>query len=138
MAAAGGAHETLKRRRCDLKTTATVLAALVLTAAAAGLSGWPDAGRTEAAIHEIVAAYCSGGGVGVIDQDGFLEPPPIVDFGSQTFAKPVIASGAVDVGTLTITSKPNAKFAEGTSVFALSSANATHPSADHCPKNALP
>ena len=91
------------------------------------------------AIHEIVAAYCSGGDVGVIDADGFLEPAPISTFGSPTFAKPVIASGAVDLTTLTVTGKPNAKFAEGTSVFALSSANADHPSAAHCPgASALP
>lgn len=92
----------------------------------------------EAVIHEIVAAYCSGGGVGVIDENGELLPAPLVDFGSGTFAKPVIASGAVDLGTLTVTGKPNVKYQEGSSVFTLDSSNVDHPSADHCPKNALP
>jgi len=35
------------------------------------------ASPARAAIHEQVAAYCSGGGVGVISDDGFLEPPGI-------------------------------------------------------------
>ena len=92
----------------------------------------------DAVIHEIVAAYCSGGGVGAIDEDGFLEPEPLADFEKQTFAKPVLASGAVDPETLTVTDKPNAKFAEGSSALALTASDATHPSAEHCPKNALP
>jgi hypothetical protein len=49
-----------------------------------------------------------------------------------------VASGAVDVDTLQVTDKPNVKYEDGTSVFALSSSTADHPSADHCPKNALP
>jgi hypothetical protein len=90
--------------------------------------------HADPAIHEIVAAYCSGGGHGVITEDGFLEPPPISsDPTAHTFARPVIASGSVDVNTFTITDKPNNKFEEGTSVFALSSDNVDHPSAEHCP-----
>ena len=93
----------------------------------------------DAVIHEIVAAYCSGGGVGTIGADGHLEPPGLSDpTKEQSFARPVLASGAVDVSDFTITSKPNAKFAEGSDVFALNSSNATHPSADHCVKNGLP
>jgi len=92
----------------------------------------------DAVIHEIVAAYCSGGGVGAIGADWHLEPAGLADPDKPSFARPVIASGAVDVSDFTITSKPNTKFAEGSSVFALDSSNATHPSADHCVKNALP
>jgi hypothetical protein len=96
-------------------------------------------GSADAAIHEIVAAYCSGGEVGVIDENGFLEPAPLEAFGTNTFAKPVIASGAVDLDTLTVTDKPNVKFEDGTSVQGgLNSATADHPSAAHCPNNALP
>ena len=87
-----------------------------------------------AVIHEIVAAYCSGGDHGVITASGELEPPPLADPARPNFARPVIASGAVDVGTLTVTDKPNAKFPEGTSVFAAVAANSDHPSAAHCPK----
>ena len=58
------------------------------------------------------------------------------EFGSQTFAKPVLASQArCHPNTLTVTDKPNAKFEEGASVLApLTNDSATHPSADHCPK----
>ena len=34
--------------------------------------------------------------------------------------------------------KPNAKFEEGTPVNQITAENADHPSAEHCPKNALP
>lgn len=95
------------------------------------------------AIHEIVAAYCSGGGVGVIDSNGFLNPPGITGgSNADNFAKPVIASGAVQ-GTfpnITVTDKPNAKYAQGTNaITGLSAATVTHPSAAHCPgASALP
>jgi hypothetical protein len=109
----------------------------VLTLLALGVTRpWTETVGADPAIHEIVAAYCSGGDVGVIDSDGFLEPPPISTFGSPTFARPVIASGAVDAGTLTVTGKPNARFAEGTSVFALSAATLDHPSAA-CPGSSV-
>ena len=87
-----------------------------------------------AVIHEIVAAYCSGGDHGVITASGELEPPPLSDPSRKNFARPVIASGAVDVGTLTVTDKPNAKFPEGTSVFGAVVAASDHPSAAHCAK----
>lgn len=92
-----------------------------------------------AAIHEIVSAYCSGGDVGVIDENGFLEPAPIEDFGGTTpsagraAARPVIATGAVELNTFEVTGHPANKFEEGTSAFALSSSSVDHPSAEHCP-----
>lgn len=80
-----------------------------------------------AAIHEIVAAYCSGGDVGVIAVDGELRPPPIVDMTlDRTFAKPVSVNGAVDFPN--IGSSPSAKFTEGTNIFALDLENPDHES----------
>jgi hypothetical protein len=70
-----------------------------------------------AVIHEIVAAYCSGGGHGTITESGELEPPGISDFNKKNFAAPVVHNGAVDLGTLTITDHRAAKFPAGTSVF---------------------
>ena len=103
-------------------------------------------GTTHAAIHEIVAAYCSGGGVGVIGDDGFLEPPGIIDPTEDNFARPVVASGATTEpdadGVIHISGKPNAKYPEGTEVVDLTPPPPTsllnvsesdHPSAEHCP-----
>jgi hypothetical protein len=70
-----------------------------------------------AVIHEQVAAYCSGGGHGVITASGELEPPGIADPTKGNFAAPVVHNGVVDVSTLTITDHPAAKFPAGTSVF---------------------
>jgi hypothetical protein len=89
----------------------------------------------QAAVHEIVAAYCSGGGVGVITTSGFLEPPGVNDPSRPSFARPVIASGAVDPTTLTVTDRPNTKYPAGTSVLTLGTTGPSHPSADHCPNN---
>lgn len=82
----------------------------------------------QAVIHEIVAAYCSGGDVGVIDEAGELLPPPLTEFGTHTFARPVIATGAVEEGPEgpVVADHPAAKFPAGTSVF-----DATHDNADH-------
>jgi hypothetical protein len=122
------------------------LVAASLLVLALGVSALTS-GRAEGAIHEIVAAYCSGGDVGVINENGYLEPPPIEDMAGTTpsegraFAKPVLASGAVDVTAgppPEVTDKPNAKFQEGTPVNAITAENADHPSAEHCPNNALP
>jgi hypothetical protein len=118
-------------KQIGLRVAACGLAVLVFGAA------WSHHG-SEAAIHEIVAAYCSGGGVGVIGEDGHLRPPPITTFGHPAFAKPVIASGAVDPGTFTVTDKPNTKYKEGSDIFALDSTNVDHASAERCRKNALP
>jgi hypothetical protein len=70
---------------------------------------------------------------------GSSNRPGLTDMSKSNFAKPVIASGAVDTTTFTVTDKPNVKFEEGTSVFGgLNSDTVDHPSAQHCPKNALP
>jgi hypothetical protein len=94
-----------------------------------------------AAIHEMVAAFCSGGGVGVIDANGFLEPPGVTDRSKSNFAQPSLSSGAV-VRTPTgpvIGTSPAAKFPVGTSVLGPSPSLAAdgpslsdHPSAEHC------
>jgi hypothetical protein len=94
-----------------------------------------------AVVHEIVAAYCSGGDHGAIDGNGFLEPPGLSDPSKKNFARPVIANGAIE-GTfpnILITDKPAAKYDEGTNaITGLSASTANDPSAEHCPKNALP
>lgn len=109
------------------------LGVLVLIATVGVLSLVQPSGRAEAFIHEIVAANCSGGGVGVITGDGELVPPPLDDFGSQTFAKPVLASGAVELTGAgpVITDAPQNKVQPGS---ALDPVVYDHPSSDHCPK----
>jgi hypothetical protein len=95
----------------------------------------------QAVVHEIVAAYCSGGGHGAIDENGFLEPPGLSDPAKKNFARPVIANGTVEGAppNVLITDKSAAKFAEGTNAISgLSAETADHPSAEHCAKNALP
>jgi hypothetical protein len=84
-----------------------------------------------AAIHEQVAAYCSGGGVGVINEDGFLEPPGITDPAKKNFAQPVLSNGVVEIenGTPVVTDHPAAKYPEGSSPFTLPDPD--HPST-HC------
>jgi hypothetical protein len=97
---------------------------------------WAVLGSTSTAnatIHEIVAAYCSGGGVGVIGDDGHLEPPGVGK--EPAFANPVEKSGAVEFPV--VTDKPNVKFEEGSNIFALNNSNVSHPSAEHCRKNGL-
>src|SRR5262245_41695414 len=92
------------------------------------------ASPAQAAIHEQVAAYCSGGGVGVIDQAGFLEPPGITDPTKSNFAQPVLSDGVVVItasGPVT-TDAPPSKYPAGSSPFALPAPD--HPST-HC--NAL-
>jgi hypothetical protein len=93
------------------------------------------------AIHEMVAAYCSGGGHGAIGADGFLEPPGITDFDKKNFAQPVNANGVVvdvvvggELVDVLVTDKQAAKFPEGTSVFfeLVSPTLSDHPSAKHC------
>jgi len=128
---------------------------ILVLGAAIGLAAWTIVApsTSNAAIHEIVAAYCSGGDHGVIDEDGFLEPTPLEDAAGTSpsaghaFAKPVLSSGAVEVvfPNVLITDKPNTKFEEGTVAVNLltgtsemGAATADHPSAAHCPKNALP
>jgi hypothetical protein len=90
----------------------------------------------------MVAAYCSGGNRGAIDENGFLEPPGVDDPNKpQSFARPVIANGTVTGAppNILVTDRPPAKFEEGTNALTgLSAQTADHPSAEHCPKNALP
>ncbi len=90
-------------------------------------------GPAGAVIHEQVAAYCSGGGHGVITATAELEPPGIADPTQSNFAAPVVHNGVVDVNTLTITDRPPAKFPAGTSVLDANVGATTpdHPST-HC------
>ena len=98
------------RRRTHLRLTiaASALAASLLLAA-------PPLATS--AIHEMVAAYCSGGGHGAIGADGFFEPPGITDMTKQNFARPVNANGVVEFPL--ITNRPPAKFPAGTNVLTL-------------------
>jgi hypothetical protein len=115
--------------------------ALLTGSALAALLAAPSA--TNATIHEIVAAYCSGGGKGAIGDDGFLEPKG-VSTNPRNFAQPVISNGAAvierpppDVRAV-IGDSPAAKFPAGTVIVDtitaefLSVSQADHPSADHC------
>jgi hypothetical protein len=81
-------------------------------------------------IHEMVAAYCSGGGHGAIGADGFLEPPGISDFSKQNFAQPVESNGVVAFPL--ITDAPAAKFPEGSNIFTITPSDSDHPSAQNC------
>jgi hypothetical protein len=84
-----------------------------------------------ATIHEMVAAYCSGGGHGVIDDNGFLAPSGVSDPTKKNFAQPVLANGVVVIGATgpVVTDRPAAKFPAGSSPFALPAPE--HPST-HC------
>jgi hypothetical protein len=88
------------------------------------------ASPARAAIHEQVAAYCSGGGHGSIDENGFLEPPGITDPTEKNFAQPVLSNGVVVITATgpVVTDAPAAKFPEGSSSFALPAPD--HPSAN--------
>jgi len=89
------------------------------------------ASPASAAIHEQVAAYCSGGGHGAIDEAGFLEPPGITDFSKKNFAQPVLSNGVVAITEQgpVVTDHPASKFPAGSSPFALPAP--VHPST-HC------
>lgn len=80
-----------------------------------------------AAVHEIVAAYCSGGDVGAIDAAGFLQAPGVNRGGpgDPNFAAPVLNSGVVDFPF--IGDSPAAKFPAGSPVNPLT-ADPVHPS----------
>ena len=111
------------RRTIGFVLSGTVLLTLAAFAAPA-----------QAAIHEQVAAYCSGGGVGAVDDAGFLEPPGITDPTKSNFAQPVLSDGVVviDNGVPVTTDAPPSKYPAGSSPFALPAPD--HPST-HC--NAL-
>ena len=84
------------------------------------------AAPASAVIHEMVAAYCSRGGHGAIDADGFLEPPGLLD--GKNLAQPVMSNGVVaEVGGLPIVQDhPAAKYPAGSIAFALP--DPVHPS----------
>ena len=100
---------------------------VVAVAAIGSVVGIATPAPAGAVIHEIVAAYCSGGGHGTITESGELEPRGIADPTKKNFASPVVHNGAVDLNTLTITDHPSAKFPAGTSVF-VANTDATAPS----------
>lgn len=91
-------------------------------------------GPAAATVHEITASYCSGGGVGNFDGNA-VNPPGLGTFGTTSFARPVLAWGAVagDTFTTTTTGRPQVKVQEG--LFAptleLTAATIDHPS-EHC------
>lgn len=101
---------------------AAVIAGMVLLL----LAAFPS--LAHAAIHEQVAAYCSGGGHGAINEAGFLEPPGITDPAKSNFAQPVLSNGVVEItatGPIT-TDDPASKYPAGSSPFALPAPD--HPS----------
>ena len=103
----------------------------VIVVAGVTLSLFLLASPASAAIHEQVAAYCSGGGHGAISTDGFLEPPGISDFTKKNFAQPVLSNGVVvitETGPV-VSDHPASKFPAGSSPFALPAPD--HPST-HC------
>jgi len=98
--------------------------------------------HADATIHEIVAAFCSGGGKGAISDDGHLEAPGVSDPTRGNFAQPVVATQS----TVTISTGPlviligdsnAAKYPEGTTVIDLGAfkfllvSESNHP-ATHC------
>ena len=108
-----------------MRTKAVLIVLLVAVASLLAV-----AAPANGAIHEMVAAYCSGGGHGTIDAAGFLEPPGITDMTKSNFAQPVRSNGVVAFPL--ITDAPAAKFPEGTNVLTLDVSQADHPSAEHC------
>ena len=83
-----------------------------------------------AVIHEITAAYCSGGGGGTFVGLELLPPGVLKD---PAFARPVLASGAVSVPDLETTDAPQVKVRAGldATAFDLNSGTIDHPS-EHC------
>jgi hypothetical protein len=125
-----------------MKAKKTRIAAFLGGSALAALLGVPSA--TNATIHEIVAAYCSGGGHGAIEASGFLEPRGVSDPTKRNFAQPVVSNGAAVVlqgppnVLAVIGDSPAAKFPEGTIIVDVANATflqvsqANHPSAENC------
>jgi hypothetical protein len=95
-----------------------------------------------ATIHEIVAAFCSGGGVGVISADGHLEAPGVSDPTRSNFARPVIATRStivlsVDPLIIVTSDSKAAKYPPGTIVVDLDTftfllASLSDSAATHC------
>jgi hypothetical protein len=95
-----------------------------------------------ATIHEIVAAFCSGGGVGVISADGHLEAPGVSDPTRKNFARPVVATGSTIILSanpliIVISDGHAAKYPPGTTVIDLATfkfllASLSDSEATHC------
>ncbi len=125
-----------------MKAKTPRIAAFLTGSALAALLAAPSA--TNATIHEIVAAYCSGPGHGAIGDDGFLEPKGVSDPLKRNFAQPVRSNGAAVILSpppnvlAVIGSSPAAKFPEGTVIVDVATetflqvSQANHPSAEHC------
>ena len=119
------------------------LSARLLAIASAGVvtCGLMAPMSANATIHEIVAAFCSGGGVGVIGENGLLEAPGVSDPTKSSFARPVIATQSTIILStnplvIVIADSKAAKYPPGTTVIdlstfqfllaSLSDSNATH------------
>ena len=120
-------------KRTTLLVSATSAATAIMLTMTPGTAG--------AVIHEQVAAYCSGGGHGAINDLGELEPPGISDMTKKNFASPVLHNGVVVFDAVTglpvVSDRQPAKFPAGTSAITGANVETTdpdHPSA-HC--NAL-
>ena len=95
-----------------------------------------------ATIHEIVAAFCSGGGVGVISADGHLEAPGVSDPTKSNFARPVVATQSTIILSenplvIVIADSKAAKYPPGTTVIDLATfkfllASLSNSEATHC------
>ena len=87
----------------------------------------------KAAIHEMVSAFCSGGGVGAIAASGFLFPPGVTNPALNSFQRPSVSSGVVVGSPPVIGSSPAAKYPAGTAVAGLAVSASNSPSLQHCP-----
>jgi hypothetical protein len=85
---------------------------ITVTAALAVVTLGSLSGPAAATVHEITASYCSGGGVGNFDGLA-VDPPGLGTFGTKSFARPVLASGAVDGDTFKTTDRPQVKVQQG-------------------------
>ena len=96
-----------------------------------------------ASIHEIVAAFCSGGGKGGIGTNGHLEAPGVSDPAKHNFAQPVNASQSAiviseDPLIVVISDSKAAKYPPGTTVVDLGTftfllaSQSNHAAAIHC------
>ena len=88
-----------------------------------------------AAIHELVAAFCAGVSKGSIDENGFLEPPGVTNSALPSFRQPAQSTGVVVSGAIGTT--PAAKYPAGTPLGTLNTGDSEHPSAENC-KNMQP
>ena len=91
----------------------------------------PFVAPSGATVHEITASYCSGGGHGNFDGNA-VDPPGLDKVGTQSFARPVLASGAVVIGATgpVTTTRPQVKVQAGLDAtsFVLDPTTIEHPS----------